>query len=583
MADYTAPVRDMTLALKLGGLDTVASLPGYEEASPDLVGAVLEEAARFGKDALAPLNEVADREGCVLENGAVRTYTGLKDFYAQYIEAGWNAIPFEPEFGGQGLPWMVAAAVQEVWQSANMAFALCPMLSLGAIELLTQHGSDAQKATFLPKMVSGEWPGTMNLTEPQAGSDLAQVRAKAVPQGDGTYRITGTKIFITFGDHDLSDNIVHMVLARTPDAPPGVKGISLFLVPKVLVNDDGSLGARNDVVPASIEHKLGIHGSPTAVMAFGDNDGAIGTLIGEENKGLAYMFTMMNNARLQVGLQGYAVAERAYQHAAAYAKDRVQSKPVTGATSGPATIIHHPDVRRMLMSMKSMTQAARLLTYSAFGSLDLQLKASDPDVVARASARVALLTPVVKLWGTEVGVEVANLAVQVFGGVGYVEETGAAQFYRDARIAPIYEGTNGIQAADLVGRKILKDGGAEMAILIQEMRDSLPTLDATVADALGTAIDAMEQATAYVVQAGPADAFGAATPFARLVGMTVGGWLLGRAAQQAEGLDFGPDFVTEKQTVARFFARHHLCLVPGLAADAMAGADDMMALPEDAF
>lgn len=583
MADYTAPVRDMTLALKLGGLDAVAALPGYEEASDDLVSAVLEEAARFGKEALAPLNEVADREGCVLENGVVRTYTGLKDFYAQYQEAGWNAIPFDPKYGGQGLPWMVAAAVQEVWQSANMAFALCPMLSLGAIELLTHHGSEEQKALYLPKMISGEWPGTMNLTEPQAGSDLAQVRTKAVPQGDGTYRIHGTKIFITFGDHDLTDNIIHMVLARTPDAPPGVKGISLFLVPKVMVNADGSLGQRNDVAAASLEHKLGIHGSPTAVMAFGDGDGAVGTLIGEENKGLAYMFTMMNNARLQVGLQGYAVAERAYQHAVAYAKERVQSKPVTGATDGPATIIHHPDVRRMLMSMKSLTQAARLLTYTAIGSLDTQLKSPDAEAKARAAARVALLTPIVKLFGTEVGVEVSNLAVQVFGGVGYVEETGAAQFYRDARIAPIYEGTNGIQAADLVGRKILKDQGAEMAALIAEMRASLPDLDAAVQGPLAAAIDALEAATQALVKAAPADAFGGATPYCRLAGLTIGGWLLGRAAQEAAGLDFGPDFVAEKQVTARYFARHHLCHVPGLAADVQAGAEDMMALPEEAF
>jgi len=581
MAEYTAPVQDMRLAMKLAGIEEIAKLPGYEEATDDLVAAVLEEAARLGGQELAPLNTVADTVGCVLEDGAVRTYPGLKEFYAQYQEGGWNAIPFDPDFGGQGLPWLVAAGVSEIWQSANMAFALCPMLNQGAVDLLSEHGSDAQKALYLAKMISGEWTGTMNLTEPQAGSDLSQVKAKAVPEGDH-YRIFGQKIFITFGDHDLTDNIIHMVLARTPDAPAGVKGISLFIVPKVLVNADGSLGARNDVVTAGIEHKLGIHGSPTATLTFGDKDGAIGYLVGEENKGLAYMFTMMNNARLQVGLQGYAIGERAYQHAVWYAKERVQSKPVTGATEGPATIIHHPDIRRMLMTMKSQVEAARHLTYTAIAAMDVAEKSPDAEQARKAAARVALLTPMVKAWGTEIGVQNADLGIQVFGGMGYVEETGAAQFYRDARIAPIYEGTNGIQCADLVGRKVLKDQGAEALGLLGEIRDTLPDLPAAFQAPLAAAVERAEEATKWLVAARPVDAFGAATPYTRLFAMTIGGWLLARAAELAKQGD-NAAFAEEKTVTATFFLRHLLPQTAGLLADVTAGADDLMALGEDAF
>ncbi|MFA7429045.1 MAG: acyl-CoA dehydrogenase family protein [Rhodospirillaceae bacterium] len=580
MAAYTAPLRDMTLSMNLAGMDTIAALPGYEDASPDLVAAVLEEAGRFGAQELAPLNIASDREGSVLENGVVRTYSGLKAFYGQFVEAGWNAVPFDPTYGGQGLPWLVASAVQEIWQSANCAFALCPMLSQGAVESLSSHGSDAQKALYLPKMISGEWTGTMNLTEPQAGSDLARVRTKAVRASDH-YLITGQKIFITYGDHDLTENIIHMVLARLPDAPEGVKGISLFIVPKVMVNADGSLGDRNDVRCVSLEHKLGIHGSPTAVMAFGDDGGAIGYLVGEENRGLEYMFTMMNNARLQVGLQGVAVAERALQQAVAYAKDRVQSRPVSGGRD-PVAIIEHPDVRRMLMTAKALTEASRHLAYTAVAALDISHKSPDPAAAAAAEARVALLTPVVKAWSTDIGVRVADLGVQVHGGVGYIEETGAAQHYRDARIAPIYEGTNGIQAADLMGRKVQRDKGAEMTRLLAEMRSGLAALPSDQAAALAAACDRLERVTAWALTANAVDSAAAATPFLRLTGLTVGGWLMAAAAAlAAKGEDAA--FAADKAATAAFFLRHLLPETASLEADVMAGGDAVMALAVDRF
>ncbi|GAB3128027.1 acyl-CoA dehydrogenase [Novispirillum itersonii] len=582
MATYAAPLKDIQLAMQIAGLKTVAALPGYEEATDDLIAAVLEEAGRLGAQELAPLNKDSDSFGVKLDNGAVTVHPALKDFYTQqYLEGGWNALPFSPDYGGQGLPWLVAAAVQEIWQSANMAFGLCPMLNQGAVDLLTEHGSDEQKALYLPKMISGEWTGTMNLTEPQAGSDLSQVKTRAVRDGDH-YRITGTKIFITYGDHDLTDNIIHMVLARLPDAPEGVKGISLFIVPKVLVNADGSLGARNDVVCASLEHKLGIHASPTAVMSFGETDGAIGYLVGEENKGLAYMFTMMNNARLNVGLQGYAVAERATQHAVSYAKERIQSRPVVGAFSGGAPIINHPDVRRMLISMKAQVQAARLLTYTAIATLDVSIKAADAETASRAANRVALLTPLVKLWGTEIGVSVASEGVQVFGGMGFIEETGAAQFYRDARIAPIYEGTNGIQAADFVGRKVQKDKGAELLALVADLRAGLTGLDAGLTAALNAALDRVERTAAFITAAAPADAYAASVPFSRLAAMAVGGCLLLQAADAAKA-DSDPLYAQEKQVVAQYFIRHLLPQTAALEAEVLAGGDAVMALPVDAF
>jgi len=593
MTEYHAPVEDMTFALEQAGLARIAALPGREEATPDLIAAVLEEAGRQANERLSPLNVVCDREGAKLVDGKVVTPTGIKEFYAEFVENGWNAIPFPADWGGQGLPWLVSAAVHEIWQGASMTFALCPLLTQGAADLLAAFGSEELKARFLPKMVSGEWTGTMNLTEPQAGSDLGQVRTRAVPHpdGDGRYLITGSKIFITYGDHDLTDNIVHMVLARLPDAPPGVRGISLFVVPKMLVGEDGAVTGPNDVRCVSLEHKMGIHGSPTAVLSYGDEGGAVGWLVGQPNKGLNHMFQMMNNARLHVGIQGLGVAERALQVAAAYARERVQSRPVIGGdpheTEGPATIVHHPDVRRMLMTSKALVEAGRLVAYTTVGLMDVTHDDPDPEARAVAERRVALLTPVVKAWSTEIGVKVSDLGVQVHGGVGYVEETGAAQLYRDARIGPIYEGTNGIQAADLVGRKVQKDKGAEMGAVIAEIRADLPSFDPVIAGPLGRAADALEEATAWLVGAGPGDAYAAADPYLRLTALTVGGWLMARAARTAvERLSKGegnPEFLEHKKTTARYFARHLLPETAALAADAMNGAEELMALPEEAF
>ena len=445
---YAAPLKDMRFVLEhVAGLDQIARLPGGDAADPELVEQILAQAGAFAAEQLAPLNVVGDRQGSRLENGVVRTPEGWREAYRQHVDGGWNSVPFEPDFGGQGVPWLVATAVNEMWQSANMAFALCPLLNMGAVELLSAHGSPEQKSVYLAKMVSGDWTGTMNLTEPQAGSDVGALRTRAVAE-NGHYRIKGQKIFITYGEHDLTENIVHMVLARTPDAPPGSRGISLFIVPKFLPGPDGRPKDRNDLRCVSLEHKLGIHASPTAVMAYGDNDGAIGFLVGEENRGLEYMFTMMNNARLNVGLQGVAIAERAYQQACAYARTRVQGREFGASGKAAAVpIIRHPDVRRMLLTMRAATEAARALTYYAFAALDLAKRHPDAAERARHQARVDLLTPVAKAWSTDIGVEVASIGIQVHGGMGFIEETGAAQHLRDARIAPIYEGTNGIQGA----------------------------------------------------------------------------------------------------------------------------------------
>src|SRR5437763_2760630 len=458
MSDYLAPLADMRFTLReISGLADVATLPSCEQAAPDLVDQVLDQAAKVAGDVIAPLNAVGDRERSRLENGVVRTPTGFADAYRSYVEGGWNSLPFDPAHGGQGLPQVVSTAVLEIWSSANMSFSLCPLLNIGAVELLQAHGSPEQKRLYLEKMISGEWTGTMNLTEPQAGSDVGALRTRAVKKGDH-YEITGQKIFITYGDHDMAANIVHMVLARLPDAPAGTRGISLFLVPKRLVNPDGSLGAHNDLRCVSLEHKLGIHGSPTCVMAYGDRGGAAGYLVGEPNRGIECMFTMMNNARLNVGLQGVAIAERAYQQARDFARQRVQGRPAGVKAEGPLPIIHHPDVRRMLLDMRASTEAARALTYYVAAGIDRARHHPDADERARQQRRVDLLIPVVKAWCTDLGAEVASTGVQVHGGMGYVEETGAAQHLRDARIAPIYEGTNGIQANDLVARKLARDG-----------------------------------------------------------------------------------------------------------------------------
>ncbi|HMV18997.1 MAG TPA: acyl-CoA dehydrogenase [Zoogloea sp.] len=598
MSTYNAPIRDMQFVMKeLAGLDEVAALPGCEEATPDLVDAILEEAGKFAGGVLAPLNRIGDTQGPRWDNGVVHTSPGWKDAYTQFAEAGWTALACEPEFGGQGLPKLVSTAVMEMWKSANMAFSLCPMLTNGAIESIKLRGTDEQKAAYLPKMVSGEWTGTMNLTEPQAGSDLAAVRTRAVPQGDGTYKIFGQKIFITYGEHDMTDNIIHLVLARLPDAPEGVKGISLFVVPKFLLNADGTPGTRNDVHCVSIEHKLGIHGSPTAVLAFGDNGGAIGTLVGEANRGLEYMFIMMNEARFAVGMEGLALSERAYQQALGYAKDRIQGTDA-GVRGGPkVNILHHADVRRMLMVIKSTTEAMRALAYVVGAATDKAHYHADDAERARAQAFVDLLIPVVKGWLTENSVELTSLGVQVHGGMGFIEETGAAQHFRDARITPIYEGTTAIQANDLIGRKIAKEGGQTVKAVVAEMRQVEAQLAeqagdefAAIRKSLSAGITAVEEAVAYILATFGQDIKAASVgsvPFLKLLGIVTGGWQMGRAAlvsarRLAEGSG-DATFYKTKIVTARFYADHVLSQAPGLAYAVVNGAAGALALEEDQF
>ena len=585
MTAYHAPVEEMLQVMReIGGLQSLSELPGYEDATPDLVAAVLEEAGKLGTDVLDPINTTGDQEGCTLENGVVRTPKGFKEAYAQFVEGGWNAVPFDPDHGGQGLPWLVATGASEIWHGANMSFALCPMLTVGAVELLTTHGSQEIKDTYLEKLVSGEWPGTMNLTEPQAGSDLAKVRAKAVPDGDA-YRISGQKIYITYGEHDFTDNIVHMVLARTPDAPEGIKGISLFVVPKFLVNEDGSLGERNDLRCGSLEHKLGIHASPTAVMLFGENDGAIGYLVGEENRGIEYMFTMMNNARLSVGLQGVAIAERAYQRARAFAEERVQGRDSATGGKESVAIINHPDVRRMLLSMRAQTEAARALVYWVASRLDIAKRHPDAETAKKAQSYVDLLTPVVKAWSTDIGVEVANTGVQVHGGMGFIEETGAAQHLRDARIAPIYEGTNGIQAIDLAGRKVAREGGATMKALIAEMRASIDAMGHPHARLIN-AVDQLERATDWIVETyseKPVTALAGAVPYLRLAGIAIGGWLVVRLYEAANADDGGNALMAQRRRASvSFYARHVLSQADGLAAAVVDGSAVIADTPPEA-
>ena len=577
MTSYTAPIAEMRFVMtELAGLDAIARLPGLEEASPDLVEAVLEEAGKLAANVLAPLNRAGDLQGVRLENGVVRTTPGWREAYRAFVDGGWNGLVFDPEWGGQGLPWLVNAAVQEMWHAANMSFGLCPMLTQGAIEAILFHGSDAQRQLYLPKLVTGEWTGTMCLTEPQAGSDLAAIKTRAVPEGDH-YRLSGQKIFITYGDHDLTPNIVHLVLARTPDAPPGVKGISLFIVPKFLPDAAGEPGPANDVRCVSLEHKLGIHGSPTAVLAFGDGQGAVGWLVGEAHRGLEYMFTMMNMARLSVGLEGLAIAERAYQQALAFAHERVQGRIAGAPAAGKAAIIGHPDVRRMLMGMKARIAAMRALAYGCAAALDRAHRHPDPAVRRAQHALVELLTPIVKGWCTETGVQVASTGVQVHGGMGYIEETGAAQHYRDARIATIYEGTTGIQAADLVGRKVLRDGGGLIGAVIADMRALLPRLAdrpepvfAGLRDRLAEGVAALAAAVAWLLEAGGRDPrlpLAAAVPFLELAGTVLGGHELARAALRAQELlaagQGDPAFLEAKIQTARFYATS---ILPGAAA-----------------
>ncbi|MBV1776963.1 acyl-CoA dehydrogenase [Burkholderiaceae bacterium DAT-1] len=592
---YRAPVNDIRFVLnELAGLTEVAALPGNEEVNAELVDAIVEEAAKFAENVVAPLNRVGDQHGNKLNDGVVTTAPGFKEAFGQFVENGWVSLRGPVDFGGQGMPALVAMATEEMWCAANVAFSLCPLLTLGAMEALHHHAGDEIKATYLPKMVTGEWPGTMNLTEPQAGSDLAQVRAKAVPADDGTYRISGQKIFITWGEHDMSDNIVHLVLARLPDAPEGVKGISLFVVPKFLVNADGSLGERNDVRCVSLEHKLGIHGSPTCVMSYGDNGGAIGYLVGEANKGLSYMFTMMNHARLGVGIEGMAISERAYQHALAYAKDRVQSRELGSSDPAPVAIIKHPDIRRMLMTMKSQIEAQRALAYYAGAALDKA--ASHPDTAERArnQALVNFLIPIVKGWNTEAVNEITSLGVQIHGGMGFIEETGAAQHLRDARITAIYEGTTGIQAMDLVGRKTASEQGATAKWLLGEVESTVAKLNAAglgdIATKLADAAKAAQSATEFVVKqfgGAPRDVAAGSVYFLKAMGLVLGGWQLGRAALVAKDklTDVSADesFLTAKITTARFFAAHMLPQVGGLVDSILNGADTTMALADDQF
>jgi len=586
---YRAPLSDIRFVLE-DLLDTSAlrGMPGLEDYSSELATAVLEEAARFAEDVLDPLNQTGDREGARWTPDGVVMPAGFKDAYEKFVEGGWPQLGADPEYGGQPVPIVLGMAVQELWASANLSFKLCPMLTAAAVEALELRGTPEQKRLFLPKMVSGEWTGTMNLTEPQAGSDLALVRMRAVPDGSH-YRLFGQKIFITYGDHDYTENIIHMVLARIDGAPPGVRGISLFLVPKVLVNDDGSLGARNDVRCTSIEHKLGIHASPTCVMTYGEREGAIGYLIGEPNRGLEYMFIMMNAARLSVGVEGYALAERAFQRAAEWARNRLQGRPPGAKSEGPVPIVQHPDVRRMLLTMKSGAEAMRALALYAAYQFDLARHHPDERTRAAAQARGELLIPIVKGFCTENGVRLASLGIQVHGGMGYVEETGAAQHLRDVRITTIYEGTTGIQSNDLVGRKIGRDRGAAMGALIEEMRrelESLPVGDGegrAVVNASLEAVERLEAATrAQLAALGgcPERAYAVAVPYLELCGTAICGWLMAKAyARAAEGIaggDAQQEFHRAKLRTAQFFAQHTLPNVLALARVVEQGASSVI-------
>ena len=594
MSEYHGPVREMLFVIReLAGLDRIARLPGCEEATPDLAEAILEQAAQLAGGVIAPTNTIGDRQGSRVENDSVIVPEEFKTAYHEYQSGGWAGVTAPAEYGGQGLPFLLGVAVEEMWCSANLAWSLCPLLTEGAARAIEAHASEALRKAYLPKMVAGEWTGTMNLTEPQAGSDLAALRTQAVPEGDH-YRITGQKIFITWGDHDMTENVVHLVLARLPDAPPGVRGISLFLAPKFLLKADGTPGERNSVRPVSVEHKLGIHGSPTCVMAF---ENAVGYLVGELNNGLAAMFTMMNHARLGVGLEGVAVAERAYQQARDYARERVQGK-VPGQ-QGRAAIIQHADVRRMLLTMKSYIEAMRSIAYVTAADLDISQRHADAATRARHQARVELMTPVVKGWSTEIGQVLTSLGVQIHGGMGYAEETGAAQYLRDARITTIYEGTTGIQANDLVARKILRDGGASLTALLAEMQAT----DADLArhPALAAVRRAHAEGCASVAAAGcwlaanyakhPAVPGAVANSMLMLLGTVTGGWQLARAAVIASeklaagGADSAAerDFLAAKLITADFYAGQFSPLATACLRAIEAGADALVAFPDGQF
>jgi len=590
MSEYSPPLDDMKFTLKeVVNVNSLSELPAFSEVGLEALDSLLDEASRFFNEVISPTNRTGDLEGSLLnDDGSVSTPSGFREAYAQYVDAGWGAISFDPEYGGGGFPWLVGIAVTEMLTAANMALSLNPMLTQGSIHALTAHGDQEQKLAWLPKLITGEWAGTMNLTEPQAGSDVGALTTKAELQDDGTYKITGQKIYITWGEHDLTENIVHLVLARTPDAPPGTKGISLFIVPKFIINDDGSIGEENDIKCLSIEHKLGIHASPTCVLQFGDNGGATGYIVGEENSGMRYMFTMMNQARLAVGLEGLAVADRAYQQALDYASERMQGRRADTPKGESVPIIDHPDVRRMLMTMKAYIEAMRCMIYLNAKSIDIAHHHPDEDERTRGHELTDLLTPLSKSWCTDLGNELTSLGIQIHGGMGFVEETGAAQHYRDIRIAGIYEGTNGIQAIDLVGRKLSMRKGDVVRELLLEINETASELHSAnlkgIARPLEDAVKDMQAATEWLIEKGGAstdDGLAGATPYLRMFGTTVGGWLLAKSALQAKKqIDEGNDseFLQAKIETAAFYAEQLLPQVSGLLPATVSGAQSLYAI-----
>ncbi|GAC1303549.1 MAG: acyl-CoA dehydrogenase [Vulcanimicrobiaceae bacterium] len=593
MSAYKAPLRDFQFLLgDLIGLDEIAKLPGYEDV-PEIADAVLEEAGNFAGSVLDPLNAVGDRMRATFADGAVTTPPGFREAYKRFGDAGWIGLPMPSEYGGQGLPWVLSTATLEMWNAANLGFSLGPLLNQGAIEAILLVGTDEQKRTFVPNLVSGKWAGTMDLTEPQAGSDLAAVRTRAVLQPDGTYKLTGQKIYITYGEHDFTENIVHLTLARTEAAPEGVKGLSLFITPKYLVNPDGSLGARNDIHCAGIEHKIGIHASPTTTMNYGESGGATGYLIGEENHGLKYMFIMMNAARFSVGVQGYAIADRAYQAALAYARERVQSKDVSAKAWTPVRIIEHPDVRRMLMNCKCQVEAMRAVAFYTAAALDRDHASADDETKREANAIVEFFTPIVKGWSTEVATQVVSEALQVFGGMGYVEETGVGQYYRDVRIAQIYEGTTGIQGNDLLGRKFLKDMGKTATMLILRMKETVDACGASENDhvraigvELGKAVAALQEASLWLggnARREIGSTFAGAVPYLMLWGYVAGGWQLARSALVASAKLGSDAYYETKLVTARYYADHVLPKAVGYAHEIVVGGATTMALSDEMF
>ncbi len=594
---YNAPLKDMLFNIEhLARIDQIAQIPGFEDAGLETAQAVLEECGKLNRDVIAPLNWEGDKNPSFHNGSGVTTTPGFKEAYRQFTEGGWQSLQHPADFGGQGLPKTIGAACGEMLNSANMSFALCPMLTDGAIEALLTAGSDELKATYLEKLISGEWTGTMNLTEPQAGSDLAAVRTRAEPQPDGTFKVFGTKIYITYGEHDMADNIVHLVLARVQGAPEGVKGISLFVVPKFMVKADGSLGARNDVHCVSIEHKMGIKASPTAVLQFGDHGGATGFLVGQENRGLEYMFIMMNAARYAVGVQGIAIAERSYQRAVQYARDRIQSRPVDGSLPAAGPILHHPDVRRMLMTMRAYTEGCRAMATTAAAAYDAAHHHPDAEVRKQNQAFYEFMVPLVKGYSTEMSLEVTSLGVQVHGGMGFIEETGAAQYYRDAKILTIYEGTTAIQANDLVGRKTARDGGQTakaLAVQVAQTESELMASGNADAQAVAKRLKAAREAFVDVVdfvagntKAHPNDVFAGSVPYLMLAGNLMAGWQLGRAllvalSPEAQAQDAA--FMSAKVVTARFYADHILAKAPGVRDSIVEGAGSVTAMALDAF